>query len=287
MNGLNTFYQQIVDKFVHSNSDWVGVYYIGVIKADLCSEGVKSFFLFEPEPKDFLKARNSVPHFILVDDLRIIDFISLRNKFEGENLDEIHTISKFQIKHQLNINLPANEEVKYTAFLQEKADNYIKEHKSAYVISFIGSYYGCAVFHEFMFCDSRIRPTGAPYFLLVDKDGNTKWICNFDDRYMGSFHIIKNMIPSDLCVRKGEEIYDQLMSKYENGNYNKNEQQYLKYLKMLDLKHWSNDGDDFIDITRNTIFFWLEAANRIGDEIFISELDYNTKYVGFRKLSLE
>ena len=127
---------------------------------------------------------------------------------------------------------------------------------------------------------SILQPTGAPAFILVSKTGQVRYVCDFKDGYMGAFDII-DKINSNMPWKRGERVYKILMAKYENHEYKNSERTYLEYLYSLDLLHWNNADEWQID--KQTVFTYLEAAHRIGDEIIITkDVDSGVQTLAFK-----
>lgn len=153
---------------------------------------------------------------------------------------------------------------RYSKKYQEIADRFAIE--SNYEASyFIGTYHEYGVFGH-MHLDSRVRFSGAPSYILIDVEGNVQWVCNFQDTFMGSFDIMKNTKKWHTTL-KGKKVYDKMMQKLETGNFSQTEYAYLQYLKSLDLYNW--DEEKYRYLSQETMFIWLEVANRLNEEIAI------------------
>ncbi len=153
---------------------------------------------------------------------------------------------------------------RYTQKMQVIADKTAKEH-NRYAAEYIGTYHEYGVFEE-MNIDSRIRCEGAPAFMLMDDTGATKYVCNFNSTYMGSFDIIDHL-KKHTGRRKGESLYKNLMRKLEIGDYSHESKEYLEYLQFLDLENWNKEEHNMLPI--DSVYAWLLAAHRNNDEIAV------------------
>ena len=284
-------YQERADKFA-KKFGCSGAQYIGPASWHVYFENgeCEDMLLFDPVKTQ--KSKIGKYHHILVGVSKSILIATLPNRFYIESLEkkDLHNnrrtivLSEYNIKSVEVYKISVNKRVVNSNFLQSKADLYAREN-GYYAAGFLGSYYGYAVYS--LFCADNIpRPTGAPYFLLVNKKGQMRYVCNFDEGYMGSFHIIDNMIPY-LSYTKGKNIYNALIKRIETGDYDEQEKEYLEYLKSLDVNHWKKDSE--FSLSRREIFNWIEAAFRVGEQIIIVDdpKQYGEKFIAFKRPYLE
>lgn len=274
--------QQIADKFAKKHENWLGTTYLGLCKVTFfdSTNDVSDWLLFEPIAK--VKGKSQLFHFILVNKTQIILFRDTTDSFkEQTTLKRLIVLSKFKIVSRENIVID-NKPIRNSKFLQSIADNYVTKHGACAAL-YIGYYYGYAVYTKlYVLYSAMVMPTGAPEFVLVNKAGQVRHVHNFDDDYWGSFDII-NKLQSNTKMpwKRGERVYNKLMSKYRNHEYDESERDYLYYLHGLDLIHWDSDKHRGLD--KEKIFEYLEAANRIGEEIYIvNESDIGVTSVAFK-----
>lgn len=174
--------------------------------------------------------------------------------------------------------------MRYNTTYQALADKYAQE-KGYEAATYCGSYYDFEVYCG-LYKDNIPRPTGAPTFILMDEKCNFKFVCNFEETYLGSFDIMHKTCNFDDSKRI-EMLYDSLISKLETGNYSADEYQYLLYLQALDLHNW--DTNKFEMLSKSDVLAYLDASLRIGEEIAIFKNMYQGEneyleyfFVGFR-----
>lgn len=282
MLSYSELYQQIVDDFAQKNENWQGGLYLGIWKVTFfnSSDDADDWLLFEPIERENEKPK--LFHFILVNKTQIVLFRDTTNSFiQQTNLKRHIVLSKFKIVKQENIVID-NKPIRNSKFLQTIADNYVTNHGACAAL-FVGYYYGYAVYTKLnILYRPMVMASGAPVFVLVSKTGQIKNVQNFDDDYMGSFDIIdKLMTNTKMPWKRGERIYKKLMNKYENQEYDESEREYLDYLHSLDLTHWDSEKHNWLD--KEKVFEYLEAANIIGEEIYIvDEPDIGVRSVAFK-----
>ena len=263
-------YQQIADKFAQNNGSWLGAKYLGLWKVSFfdSTNDFSNWLLFEPIAKE--KGESQLFHFILINKTQIILFRDTTDDFKEQTIPKRHIVlSKFKIVSQENIVID-NKPIRNSKFLQAIADDYVTN-LGACAALYVGYYYGYAVYTEL---DVLYRPmimaTGAPGFVLANKAGQVRYAHDFDDNYMGCFDIIEKLeTNTKMPWKRGERIYKKLMSKYENQEFDESEKEYLDYLHEIDLTHWDSDKHNGLD--KEKVFEYLEAANRIGEEVYIVE----------------
>ena len=284
-------YQERADKFA-KKFGCSGAQYIGPASWHVYFEHgeYEDMLLFDPVKTQ--KSRIGEYYHILVGVSKSILIATLPTRYYIERMKkkDFHkhgrtlVLSKYNVKKVEEYAIPVNKRVVNSVFLQSCADSYAQQH-GYYAAGFLGSYYGYAVYSLFG-VDNIPRATGAPDFLLVNKKGQTTNVCNFDEVYMGSFHIMENMIPY-LSHVKGKNIYNTLIKRLETGDYIEKDKEYLVYLKRIDVNHWKKDSE--FSLSRKEIFKWVEAAFRIGEQIIIVDdpKQYWKKFIAFKRPYLE
>ena len=156
-----------------------------------------------------------------------------------------------------------------------------------YAASYKGHYFEFALYCP-IYEDNIPRTEGAPAFILVEKDGVGRFVMDFQNKYMGSFDIIDKGVFED-SWKEGEKIYGEMITRLETGNCSDDERGYLEYLKSLDANNIV--PKNFDDLTKETFFTWLEAADRMGDRIVVKtelwDCDRTTeiRYVEIQRMS--
>lgn len=265
-------YQQFADKFAQKHDNWSRAAFVGVWKVAFFnkSDDVDDWLLFEPIKT--MREKTGLYHFILINKTQIVLFRDTTDGFKNQSIPKrLIVLTKYKIIEQENL-LPENKPIRNSKFLQTIADKYAANN-GAFAALFVGYYYEYAVYTElYIAYKPMTMATGAPAFILVNKTGQVRYVKNFDDDYMGSFHIL-DKLSFGKQWKRGERVYNELMTKYEKKEYYKSEKEYLSYLHDLDLFHWVGDNKHGL-LEKETIFEYLEAAERIGDKIYI--IDNNT-----------
>lgn len=138
--------------------------------------------------------------------------------------------------------------------LQSAADA-IAQKNGYYSACFVGHYYEFALFSP-LCVDSRPDHIGAPCFILVDKNGDARFVMDFSNEFLGSFDIIDKGTWCD-AWRRGKRLYDKMMVRLSNGYCSDDTKPYLEYLKSV------NKFEDF--------YIYLEAAERLGNKIVVGK----------------